>query len=495
LPLDDSEVFERMILRALVFLVAFTVASHVCWAQKNPSIDSLLNVLPKAHPGKERVAALNKLAFAYTLISVAEAEKFTKQSLQEARDANYETGLAEAFKIMGIIYYVRGEYNLSTQYAYEALTLYEKTNDKIGQAKVLNNLGLVSLAEKDYRKVYELSTKSLKLKREAGDSAGIATSYLALAECYLNQREYERAMTYCKEALERYRLKHDEWGAGHALLQIGEIFHEQKNYSFAFSYYNDALRAAQTSADYIQIITTYKKLGQLYLQTSRLDSAHSFLKKARNMARLKNNRNNEMQCDQLLADYFTTVGNLDSALQYTKIAMSIEREIFNHQKSEQIGMLQMLYNFQKKDQDLLFQKKIVRRQYVAIIGVTLILVLTVLLGIKFYNLNKFNRLAKEELQKLNDEVKEMNSNLESKVHERTEKIKIQNQKLVEFTFFTAHEVRGPVARILGLIELAKLKELSDEDRLQIFTRLEQASYELDEVIRIINRKLEKGEEM
>ena len=483
-----------MMFRTLILLVFFIVVSNRSHAQGN-HIDSLLKVLPHAHAGEERVTILNKLAFSYTLISVAEAEKFTRQSMQEARDADYATGLAEAFKIMGIIYYVRGEYNLATQYAYEALTLYEKADDKRGQAKVLNNLALVSLAEKDYQKVFDLTTKSLLLKRTAGDSAGIATSFLALAEVELSQLQYEKAMALCKQALERYRLVHDDWGASHALLQIGEIYHAQKNFPFAFSYYTDALRNARSSADYVQIITAYKRLGQLYLQTSKLDSAFSFLSKARNLARLKNNRNNEMQADQLLADYFTTVGNLDSALQYTQTAMTIEREIFNHQKSEQIGTLQMLYNFQKKDQELLFQKKIVRRQYVAIIGVVLILVLTVIIGIKFYKLNKTNHQAKEELQRLNQDVNQMNSNLEAIVHERTEKIKMQNHRLVELAFFTAHEVRGPVARILGLIELAKLKELNDHDRLEIFRRLEDASTELDDVIRIINRKLEKGGEL
>jgi signal transduction histidine kinase len=68
---------------------------------------------------------------------------------------------------------------------------------------------------------------------------------------------------------------------------------------------------------------------------------------------------------------------------------------------------------------------------------------------------------------------------------------LQNQKLVEYAFFTAHEVRGPLARILGLVELARIKELSD-DREEILERLQEAAQELDEIIRIINRKLESS---
>ncbi len=295
----------------------------------------------------------------------------------------------------------------------------------------------------------------------------------------------------CKEALQQYELSGTDWGKSHSLLHIGEIYHAQKNYPFAASYYRNGLQFARLTSDDGQVINAYKKIGQLYLQTNQFDSAYHYLSNARILARDKMNRNNERQTDELLAEYFTSRNLFDSALYYTQSAMNIEREIFNHQKSEQIATLQMLYSFEKKDQELAFQKKIVRRQSVAIIGVSLILVLTIVLGIKFYNLNKVNKLAKVDLIKLNFEVAQMNERLEELVLERTEKIKIQNQKLIEFTFFTAHELRGPVARILGLIELAKLKELNDEDRNQILQRLEEATTQLDEVIRLINRKLEK----
>jgi tetratricopeptide (TPR) repeat protein len=452
-------------------------------------------LLPLTEAGKPRIDVLNKLAFAYTLVSVQESEKFTRRAMEASQAIDYSSGVAESFKILGIVYYIRGEYNLATQYSYEALKLYEVLLDKPGQARVLNNLALISLAQEDFEKVYDLSMKSLAIKRAAGDSLGVATSYLALAEVYLHQQRYADAMNQCKEALNRYRQFGNEWGTSHAILQVGEIYHAQKNYPFALSYYKDALRFARLSTDYIQVINAYKKIGQLYLQTNRFDSAYYYVKSARSLARQKNNRNNEMQADQLLADYFSSIDVLDSALFYTKATMAIEREIFNHQKSEQIATLQMLYTSEKKDQELSFQKKIVRRQYVAIIGVSLILLLTVVLGTKFYKLNKINRQAKEDMIKLNLEVSLMNENLETLVQERTEKIKVQNQKLIDFTFFTAHEVRGPVARILGLIELAKLKELDEEDRNQILQRLEEASVQLDDVIRLINRKLEKGDQL
>lgn len=475
--------------KALIFFILITVTGNVHAQQKQ--IDSLLKILPHAAQGKPRIDVLNKIAYSYTLISVEEAEKIVKQSLQESRDSRYDDGLAKAYRLLGSICYIRGEYNLAAEYDYTALKLYEKLEDPWGCSGLLNSLAMIFAEQREYDKVYELSMKSIAMKRSIGDSLGVATSRLALAGFFLNRRESDEAMEHCRKALAQYRTLQNEWGISRALLQIGEVYHAEQNHALAFTHYTEALQYAKLSSDYFQQITLFKKLGQLYLETGRFDSSYYYLHKAKQLAHLKNNRNNEMQADQFLANYFVRSGALDSALYYTQQAMEIEREIFNHQKAEQIATLQMQYNNEKKDQELSFQKKIVRRQYAAIIGVSLILILSIIFGFKLYRLNKNNAQANNELLKLNREINAMNENLESLVQERTEEIKIQNQKLIEYTFFTAHEIRGPVARILGLIELAKLQDLSDEDKGQIMVRMEEASTELDDVIRTINRKLER----
>ena len=149
----------------------------------------------------------------------------------------------------------------------------------------------------------------------------------------------------------------------------------------------------------------------------------------------------------------------------------------------------MLYEFEKNEQMLSFKEDQIQRQYLAIIGVTIVLVLVTLFGYKLYGLNENNKSARQALQALNLEINKLNESLEEKVQQRTEEIRMQNQKLVEYAFFTAHEVRGPLARILGLVELVKVKELNHE-REEIISRLQVSANELDDIIRQVSRKLE-----
>lgn len=476
--------------RIAVGLVLFLGSvGYVCGQQYK--IDSLTLLLPKT-AGKERVDILNRLAFAHAVALSPEAEKVANEAVQRARTIEYSVGLAEAFKNLSLVYQGRSEYALAMDYSYQSLKLYESLDDKRGQSRVLNNLALVLLEQKEYERSRDFSLRSLRLKRECGDSLGVANSILALAEYYRLVGKFPEALELSQSALDRYKGLHNDWGICYAFYHIGEIYQDEKKYPMASAYYYDAMRMGRFMNDHQQIINVHKRMGQLFLASQKFDSAYTYFHKTLRLARQHNNRNNEMQVHQFLADYYVAIGNLDSALYYTRTAATIEREIFTNQRREQVATMQMLYDFEKNEHELAFQKKQIRRQYVAITGVTLILALSVIFGYKLYMLNRNNRKAKDDLIKLNAEINAMNENLEQIVQQRTEELKHQHEKLVGYAFFTAHEVRGPLARILGLIELAKLKDLNLEDRAQIMTRLETAANELDEVIRITNRKLENN---
>jgi tetratricopeptide (TPR) repeat protein len=454
-------------------------------------IDSLLRVLPSLNDERQRVDVLNDLAFQYTSVSFNETHKFLDEALHIARDIRYDKGLAESLKILGLNHFIRSEYTLAAQYSYQSLNLYEKLEDKAGQAKVLNNLSMVLSAQKDVEQAYKLTLRSLSLKREEGDSLGVANSLLLVADYYSAKQDFRKAETMCRQALKLYETLRNDWGISHVYLSLGNVYHAQQNFPMAIRFYKDGVQYARLSDDNMQVTALSERLARLFMDKQMFDSAYHYLHGTLAYARAKNSRSHLLNSMQLLTIYFEKTGRLDSALYYMRQASTIEHEIADLQKTEQLATVQSLYEFEKKEQDLGFQKKIVRRQYIAIGGVSLILVLSILLGYKFYGLNKTNQQAKETFMRLNSEINRMNESLEIKVQERTEEIAQQNQRLIEYAFFTAHEIRGPLARILGLVELAKIKELT-HDREEIIKRLEEAANELDDVIRTINRKLEGG---
>ncbi len=93
----------------------------------------------------------------------------------------------------------------------------------------------------------------------------------------------------------------------------------------------------------------------------------------------------------------------------------------------------------------------------------------------------------EELVQSQQNLYELNLNLEKMVHDRTDKIKQQNEQLIKYSYNNAHHLRGPVARVLGLIQVSRLAE--SVDHAFLFQKIEEQTYEIDAVVRKINDEL------
>jgi signal transduction histidine kinase len=68
------------------------------------------------------------------------------------------------------------------------------------------------------------------------------------------------------------------------------------------------------------------------------------------------------------------------------------------------------------------------------------------------NLEKIVSQRTQELSNVNSELKHLNQNLEQKVRERTERIDSQLSQMIKYSHMNSHEVRAPLARILGLLQ-------------------------------------------
>ncbi|HNP18697.1 MAG TPA: hypothetical protein PKL31_09710 [Fulvivirga sp.] len=121
--------------------------------------------------------------------------------------------------------------------------------------------------------------------------------------------------------------------------------------------------------------------------------------------------------------------------------------------------------------------------------------------------DKYNRRILSELQSQSDEIEaqneeliqsqdklnEFNIHLEELVSTKTQNILDQNKVLLKYAHANAHYVRGPVARLLGLVRLSKIDTTLDYPLL--FSKIECEIKEMDIVIKEqsdeLNRLIDK----
>lgn len=98
-----------------------------------------------------------------------------------------------------------------------------------------------------------------------------------------------------------------------------------------------------------------------------------------------------------------------------------------------------------------------------------------------------------ELQLKNEELSASEEKLSALVQDRTQVIHDQNKKLVDYAFVSAHKVRSPLARILGLANLIGLEITLSEKGKELNDHLSSSANELDEILREVRVNLSESD--
>lgn len=103
---------------------------------------------------------------------------------------------------------------------------------------------------------------------------------------------------------------------------------------------------------------------------------------------------------------------------------------------------------------------------------------------------EYIRSQNNELMTVSEQLRMLNLNLERRVLERTKELENQNARLSEYAYINAHLLRGPLCRILGLLNLMET-DGADQDG-QLLPLLRRSATELDNVIQKITSLIEAG---
>ncbi|GAB3329686.1 hypothetical protein GCM10027429_05940 [Marivirga atlantica] len=97
----------------------------------------------------------------------------------------------------------------------------------------------------------------------------------------------------------------------------------------------------------------------------------------------------------------------------------------------------------------------------------------------------------EELLTKSEQLDDLNKNLEKLVIERSAEIRTKNKQIIEYAHLNAHKVRGPLARIIGLLNLTK--HTTDQEEIkELIAKMDFSAQELNEIITEMNEILSEG---
>lgn len=448
-------------------------------------------------------------------ISLTSSDQALDSCIVRAQKIFNETGDSGLFQLTKL-YAASVLYRYSPHYVEPFRLLEQFTNkyhiqgDPLSMAKAYNIKGEIFRILENYPEAIKNYNLASKYSYYNGELL-YPSPLINIGTVYMETKNYDSALSfYNKVSAEYYKSKIST----HAYIanRKAQVYLLQRKYQEAIALANRSLQLYDSISYGDGIVLANSNLTSIYYNMSQYDNCTRQGEQTYNAAIKDNYFPHEAQeAMKLTALAYQVKNNFAKAFQFQQVyienyqkffGQKVNLDLFNEQmrlnNENQLLERTFLLEKQKQTEELVVSHRMFNIIFIAalVISVAGALILfkknktIAKLNSELLSHEKEILAQAEELKATNEEIEAINSNLERLVAERSERLVDQNKKLTDYAYFNAHKVRGPLARILGLINVFE-KELAQHSLHEYSTMLKQAGQELDKSINEINRILEK----
>lgn len=444
--------------------------------------------------------------------------------------------LSETYVGVGITNEESGRYQQSLQAYYNALAIKSNIGDIAGQGRVHNNLGqlfrnmgeldsatfhlLMALENEAFLRDYSDGAATyfilgmVKLSLEEFETAKkffrkalsrldlpdqiikIASSNAGLGRAYLAQGNVDSAKFFLKLGAKQFASIRHLAGEAHTTASLAEAFRVEDNCDSALIYYKKGIEIREAADNMQYLAREMTSMSRCLVATGKPDDAIKLTLEAAELAKRIGSKSEALGAYSLLHEIYAQKNAYRKAYEMMKLSAAYKDSLLSQQRINEINRLEKQYEISniKKEQalfqaeteakELRLKNEISRGRWVlfgTIAGIVALMVIAMTLYFSLKQKRRDNALIAQK----NEKIRLINESLEKRVKERTEKVERQNKKLRNYAFSNSHEVRAPLARLMGLVDLWN-KENNKAQRDFIIEKISKSALELDDIIRKLN---------
>ncbi len=300
------------------FLKIFILFGSICLssAYAQVELDSLNNLI-NAKKGSEKVKIINEIARIYVDKDLFIAERLSEEAFHLAENINDNHGKADAAASLGLINYLKGQFNQAEYYCRIAKEIAFILKNENLERDVNTTLALVYEEQGKNKNSLELFTRNAIIDRKLADSLRLAVDYQNIADIKFNLDTTSEALYYYRLAEKIYEEKNIRDRLVKVYDHIGKIYLEknldsaQIFFSKSFNIYNEL----QGLNGYYDI---FWNLSDFFMRKSLPDSSLHYLQLGRVKAEQEGNNNMLLKSYQLLSGVFEKTGQYSDAYNFQK---------------------------------------------------------------------------------------------------------------------------------------------------------------------------------
>ncbi len=471
--------------------------SFPCASQSELSIDSLKKQLEATQDDSIKIQLLNTLSERNYNIDLQQSLRYSRDAILLSREQVNHIGLLGAQNMLMRIHRRLGNFEISIRYALESIGLASTLKDSVQLFESYSALGNIYSSLMNY----EDAQYYLRLAYRVGNAIkhpGIAATENFMGRNYGKMGIYDSAKFYILRAKEREeRNPQPGYTLSYIYNNLAEVYLSTGEFDLALGFYHRSKELPESKKSPFGMTFTLNGLALVYKNLEDYDQSIESIKESLRISTKYQYRDKAKESYSILYEVYELQSDFHNALDAYKLANQYQDSIFSEEKVRTIENLKINYETDAmlRENELLRKEaqlknsQVSKRNLLLIIGGGggLFLMLVIFL---LYRNNK-------ERTKNNLLLADYNENLQRQVKKQTldlqktnlELIKHNNQ-LEQFGYIASHNLRSPVARIMGLTSLAKMGNPSPAEIDEILEKLHDSSMDLDEIIRDLNAILE-----
>ncbi|GAA0893405.1 hypothetical protein GCM10009122_30840 [Fulvivirga kasyanovii] len=446
---------------------------------------------------------------------------YSNRSLKIANAIQDTVLINNAFNNIGLAYYNMGSYQGALENLLRSLNLKQAINEVYGKALTLNNIGLVYDKLKDYSKAREYFNRGLEVAMVSKDSNLELYSLNNIGITFLKEGDLVRAKSFFESSL-RLGVDNKNWNAV-AYSGLGQIYQQLGAYGKSRKYLDTSLSLREEISEKNGISEIYYYYSKEAQRKGEYDSALAFLNKSQEIAEQIGSKERMFENISLFSDLYHQKGDINKAYDYKARLLRLRDTLFNEALAHNLAAIQLKIQeeenqkvLEKKERQLIINRKI---NVFLIIIFSLVFLLVVLIFYAYRHNRKTNKALAErnmevmsqkeeieaqkeilisknaELEKAhaliteqNEKLATYNIHLQDKVDKSTQELESRNQELKmanleldNFLYKSSHDIKGPLATLMGICNVALL-DINDVKALRYFKMLLQTSSGLNDIL-------------
>ena len=465
--------------------------------------DSLSALLETNLPDNQRVEILLQLSVSVQSNDHQKALAYTEDALELAQEAGDSLGILNACYYKGrILVAFAHDFEKGAFHLQKAALLARQLHQPQQELGSLRLLGYVQHSLQNFDQALKLYERAMELAVEQGDRSIRIDILLKLAEVHTAKGDTAVGGTYYRTVLELEEKDDFASAAPETLVALGMYFETGGDPQAAQDFFQRALVLFEATENHRWHAFTYGRLSIVQLEMGKGEEALQSGLQGLGIAE-KYHLNKELADNHLrLSMVYDSLGNHKRALYHFRELSRLKEEVFSLEKADQINTLQAEYELSLKEEALErsnleneLQSKRIKITYLAAGLVIFVLGFLALIVYRGYrqkmriNTQLEDRVELKDMA-LGDMVKQLRD--EITLHEETRaQLETSHEELNHFIYKSSHDLRGPLASVIGLVSLAEM-DIPGEEKAKylhlIRVSTEKISTKLDSLVHATHLK-------